>query len=243
MYRKMKILGFVPARSGSKGIPQKNICRLNGKPLIAYTIEEAKKSTLIDRLMVSTDSEEIAEISRKYGAEVPFLRPVEIAGDTSTIEEALLDALKRLTKLDNYKPEIIVLLQPTSPLRKAIHIDESINLLIEKGADCVVSVSKPMEHPCDMVYWDPSDKMQFLFKEILIKAGKIQRQDYPECYFLTGALYTFTYEGLIRTESRFGPRTVPYIMKGVDSIDIDAMDDLVIAESILMRREKGPHEK
>lgn len=118
----MEILGFIPAQGGSKGIPKKNLHELNGKPLILYTIKAALESK-INRLIVSTDSKEIAEISRRYGAEVPFLRPKELAKDTSTIEEALFDVISRLEKNEGYRPELIVLLHPTSPLRQTKHIN------------------------------------------------------------------------------------------------------------------------
>ena len=130
----MKILGFIPARGGSKGVPDKNIKLLAGKPLIAYTIEQALASR-INKVLVSTDSKKIKEIAVKFDAEVPFLRPAEHAKDESTIEAALKDTLNRLKILEDYEPEIIVLLQPTSPLRKAEHIDESIDIMIKENAD------------------------------------------------------------------------------------------------------------
>lgn len=229
----MNILGFIPARGGSKGIPKKNIYPLNGKPLIAYTIEEALKSK-INRLVVSTDSEEIAKVSRQYGAEVPFLRKKELSQDRSVIEDAILDALERLKQTEGYQSDLIVLLHPTTPLRTARHIDESIALLLEKLADSIVSVSEPMEHPGDMVYWDSQGKMQFLLD---IDHRRIQRQQFLECYFLNGAIYTFTSKSLLRNKSRFGEKTIPYIMRQMDSLDIDSMDDLLIAEAILIQRE------
>lgn len=230
----MKILGFVPARSGSKGIPKKNIYPLDGKPLITYTLEESLKSR-INRLIVSTDSQEIAEISKKFGAEVPFLRPDELAGDDSTVEEAIGYTLDRFKKEEGYEPDIIVLLQPTSPLRKVKHIDESIAILLKNNADSVVSVSNPMEHPADMVFWDKNGAMHFLMEKI-ITLGKTQRQNYPKCYFLNGAVYTFTYKNFVENESRFGEKTIPYMMPQVASIDIDSMDNLYIAESLIMRK-------
>lgn len=227
----MKILGFVPARSGSKGIPGKNIYPLDGKPMLAYTIEESLKSR-INRLIVSTDSQEIAEISRKFGAEVPFLRPAELAGDDSTMEEAIGYTLDRFKKEEGYVPDIIVLLQPTSPLRKARHIDESIEILLKNNADSVISVSNPMEHPADMVFWDKNGVMYFLLDEV-ITAGKTQRQGYPQCFFLNGAIYAFTYDVFVQQKSRYGKKIIPYIMEQIDSIDVDSMDDMLIAEAIL----------
>ncbi len=230
----MKIMGFVPARSGSKGIPKKNIYPLNDKPLIAYTIEEALKSR-INRLIVSTDSLEIAEEAKRYGAEVPLMRPLELAQDNSIIEDALIDVIEKLIKSEKYKPDVIVILQPTSPLRTYRHINESIEILFEKQADSVVSASQPMEHPSDMVYWEGKGKMCFLL-DTNDRYKKIQRQMYPEYLFINGAIYVFTYKSLMLNKSKFGKKIVPYIMNSVYSVDIDSIDDLFIAESVMLRK-------
>ena len=223
----MNILGFIPAREGSRGIPGKNIHPLAGKPLIDYTIQAALLSR-ITKLIVSTDSEEIADISKHFGAEAPFLRPKELAGDDSTIEEALAHALNELRRGWSYTPDIVVLLHPTTPLRTEKHIDESIELLMKNEVDSVVSVSEPMEHPADMVFWDENGNMRFLLESI-ITPGKSQRQSYPQCYFLNGVVYTFTYKSFVKCNSRFGKRSAPYFMAQIDSIDIDSIDDLYIA--------------
>ena len=131
----MEVLGFIPARANSKGVAGKNIKLLNGKPLLGYTIEEGKKSR-INRLIVSTDSPEIAEISQALGAEVPFLRSPELSQDDSVIEDALIDVLGKLNEKEGYRPDVIVLLQPTSPLRTAAHVDDCIDLLEEKKSRC-----------------------------------------------------------------------------------------------------------
>ncbi len=227
----MEIFGFVPARGGSKGIPRKNLQLLNGKPLIAYTIKEALASS-ITRLLVSTDSEEIAATSLELGADVPFLRPDDLARDNSIIEDAMIDALKCLEHKEGYRPDIIVLLHPTTPLRRTRHIDEAVLLLKEKGADAVVSVSAPMEHPGDMVYWNDRGEMRFLLD---FMPGKTQRQDYPDYQFLNGVVYAFTRESLMRNKSRYGEKTIPYFMRQIESIDIDSMDDLLIAEALLQK--------
>ena len=233
----MNILGFIPARGGSRGIPCKNIHPLAGNPLISYTIQAALLSR-ITKLIVSTDSEEIADISRHFGAEVPFLRPKELAGEDNTIEEALAHAMNELGKSGSYTPDIIVLLHPTTPMRTGKHIDDSIELLLKNEADSVVSVSEPMEHPAEMVYWDKDQNMHFLLEDLIVP-GKTQRQAYPKCYFLNGVVYTFTYESFCVAGSRFGKRNLPYVMRQIDSIDIDSMDDLYIAESILLWKKDG----
>jgi CMP-N,N'-diacetyllegionaminic acid synthase len=234
----MQILGFIPARGGSKGIPGKNIHPIAGKPLIAYTIEQALKSR-INKTIVSTDSQDVAAVAKQYGAEVPFLRPNEFSGDESIIEEAIFYTLDNLLETENYIPDVIVLLQPTSPLRTSRHIDDTIELILSKNADTIVSVSEPMEHPCEMVYWDENNQFRFFF-EAMLESG-IQRQGYPQCYFINGAIYAFTFQSFSRNKNRMGERKkiFPYFMKQRDSIDIDSVDDLYIAESVIMRGQNG----
>ena len=230
----MEVLGFIPARGNSKGVAGKNIKLLNGKPLLGYTIEEGKKSR-INRLIVSTDSPEIAEISQALGAEVPFLRSSELSQDDSVIEDALIDVLGKLNEKEGYRPDVIVLLQPTSPLRTAAHVDDCIDLFEEKKADAVVSVSEPMEHPAEMVYWEDIGEMRFL-SDLFLQEPPPQRQEYPPFFFVNGAVYVFEYESLIKKKSRFGDKTLPYVMRQIDSIDIDSMDDFKIAEALLQAR-------
>jgi CMP-N,N'-diacetyllegionaminic acid synthase len=230
----MEIFGFIPARANSKGIPGKNIKLLNGKPLIGYTIEEGKKSH-INRLIVSTDSPEISKNSQAFGAEVPFLRPAKLSQDDSVIEDSLVDALEKLKESEGYQPDIIVLLQPTSPLRTAGHINDCIALLEEDKADSIVSVSEPLEHPAEMVYWDDTGKMCFL-SEIFFQEKKFQRQQYPSFLFVNGAIYAFRYQSFIEKKSRFGNKTSPYVMRQIDSIDIDSKGDFTIAEALLRAR-------
>lgn len=226
----MSILGFIPARGGSRGLPGKNIRPLNGKPLLAHTIEVALRSR-IDRLILSTDSEEIASVGKQAGAEVPFLRPEHLASDTSVIEDALIDLLQKLKETESYEPEVIVLLHPTTPLRKAKDIDGCILKYQEGDADSVLSVSEPMEHPGDMVSFDGKGKMHFLLKELM--PGKNQRQEFPDFFFINGCVYVFSPSTLRQYGNRYGQRTVPYIMPQRRSIDIDTEDDFLIAEALL----------
>jgi CMP-N-acetylneuraminic acid synthetase len=125
------------------------------------------------------------------------------------------------------------LLQPTSPLRKTKHIDEAIEMLIQENLDSVVSVSEPMEHPGDMVYWNTAGRMKFLLETV---PSVTQRQQYDKCLFLNGAIYAFTYECVLKNNSRFGEKSLPYLMPQIDSIDIDSPDDMRIAEAILQNR-------
>ena len=136
----LNILAIIPARGGSKGLPGKNIKPFLGKPLLAYTIEEAKRSKYITKIVLSTDDTAIAQVGKKYGAEIPFLRPSELATDTSLAPDAYIYTIERLKNEQGYAPEIVVILQPTSPLRTVDDIDAAISLYLEKNADSVISV-------------------------------------------------------------------------------------------------------
>ena len=141
-----KFLAIVPARAGSKGIKDKNIVELNGKPLIAYSIESGIKSKYIDKVVVTTDGKEIAKVARKYGAEVPFMRPSYLSSDTAKTIDAVIHCIEEMKKLGE-EYDYMVLLQPTQPLRQAWHIDEAIELILEKNEEALVSVSKVKDHP------------------------------------------------------------------------------------------------
>jgi CMP-N-acetylneuraminic acid synthetase len=144
------VVAVIPARGGSKGIPRKNLVRLGGRPLIAYTIEAARRARLVDAVLVTTDSPEIARAARRLGAEIPFRRPRALAGDAVSVVEAARHAVRWLAE-QGRKPEIVVLLQPTSPLRSAARIDEAVRLLRRRRADTVVSVREPETHPWQCV--------------------------------------------------------------------------------------------
>ncbi|MGE4556715.1 MAG: acylneuraminate cytidylyltransferase family protein [Desulfovibrionaceae bacterium] len=233
MSAKPLALGFIPARGGSKGVPGKNLKPLAEKPLIHWTIEAALASRL-DRVLLSTDAADIAEAARQAGAEAPFLRPAEFSGDASVMDDAILHALKWLRDTDGWIPDVIVVLQPTSPLRRSEHIDGCLDLLIRERACSVVSVSDPMEHPSEMVYWTPQDGMRS-FLESCPNMGSVQRQAYPKCYFVNGAVYAFTREAL-ENGQRMGAQTLPFFMEQKDSIDIDTPDDFEIAEALMLAR-------
>ncbi len=232
----MRTLGFIPARAGSKGIPNKNLSVLAGRPLIQYTIEAALLSQL-DQVVVSTDSNEIANFAKKCGAEVPELRPVALSQDLSRIEEALLHTLQ--TSLKNNPPDVIVLLQPTSPLRTHKYINQALDLLMQKNVDCVVSVSEPIEHPADMVSFE-NTKMEFLLKDH-IQPGRTQRQAYPNYYYINGAIYAFKTESLLATGSRFGKSCAPLIMPSEVSLDIDSLAQIKLAEAFLQSTHYQDH--
>jgi N-acylneuraminate cytidylyltransferase len=230
----MKILAIIPARGGSRSVPKKNIKKLNGKPLIAYSIEEAKRSKFIDRLVVSTDSKEIAKVSKKYGAEVPFLRPAELAQDNTTDLPVFKHAVKWLKDNEGYVPDIIVHLRPTAPLRKANHIDEGIKLLIgDKDADSVRSVCEPSQNPYKM--W--RIKKRYLVS-ILNAKGKTEsfnmpRQKLPKVYWQNASVDVVRYDTIIKKNSMTGDNILPLFMEAKYSVDLDTEFDFKIAEEII----------
>lgn len=222
MYKNKKFLGIIPARSGSKGIIKKNIVKVNGKPLIYYTIKEALNSKYLDRLIISTDSIEIAKICEKYGVEVPFLRPKHLAGDKSKIIEAVIHVLEQLrNKGQNY--DYIVLLQPTQPLRKSFHIDEAIEEIVNKKANSLVSVTKVKEHPILMRTINNNGTLECLLKV----NSTVRRQDFPPYYKVNGAIYINNINH-INLETSFNDNEYPYVMDKKYDLDIDEPFDLEV---------------
>ncbi len=217
----MNIIGIIPARGGSKGIPKKNIKLLNGKPLIAYTIESALKSKL-DKVIVSTDCEEIAEVSRKYGIEV-IIRPQALAQDETPTLPVLQDVVFQLSE----KYDAVMTLQPTSPLRTVKHIDEAINLFgNNSAADSLVSV---VEVPHSFV----SEKlMKFDGQYLVGSTTPKRRQDTQIKYARNGAAIYITKIDKLQ-EYIYGGKIIPYFMKKIESFDIDDMEDWKIIERIL----------
>jgi CMP-N-acetylneuraminic acid synthetase len=228
---KPEIIAIIPARGGSKGIPKKNIKQLAGKPLIAYSIEAALKSKYIDRVIVSTEDEEIAEISKKYGAEVVD-RPKELAKDETPTIDVIFHFLEIL-KMKNYNPDIVVLLQPTSPLRSAEDIDNAIKLFLDSDCESIVSVCE-VEHP---PYWSfkiEGGYLKSLFGDEYLRR---RRQDLEKVYMPNGAIYISTPENLRIYKSFYCPRTIPYIMPVERSVDIDNEIDFMIAELVMKKYE------
>jgi CMP-N,N'-diacetyllegionaminic acid synthase len=231
----LKIIGIIPARGGSKGIPQKNIKLLNGKPLISYTIDAAKKSKFIDHVFVSTDDTQISEISKQYGAEIPCLRPKELAAD-DTLTLPVIQHMTRYVEENIDKTDIIITLQPTSPLRTAQDIDNAIQKLIDTDADSVSSVFEVETHPYLTATVDV-DRINWLYSEE--KRGR--RQDFPHIYALNGAIYATKREVLLEGNSLYGKDNRAYIMPQERSIDIDNIYDFIQIESILKKGNKNIH--
>jgi len=226
-----KIIAIIPARGGSKGIPNKNIIDLYGKPLIAYSIEEAKKSKYIDRVIVSTDSLKIEEVSLSYGAEVPFIRSEELSSDSAKSIDVVLDCLQRL-KDNSDLYDYVVLLQPTSPLRMCVDIDRAIEMVIEFNSKSLVSVSEVDKSPILM----RTVKNNRMFKIMNYNSDNLRRQELPKFYIFNGAIYISSVEMIYSERAFVNNDTIPFIMDKERSIDIDEPKDIVLAEYFLKRR-------
>ncbi len=236
-----QLMAVIPARGGSKGLPGKNIKLLCGKPLIAWTIEAAKNCNDIDRVIVSTDYEKIAEISKRYGAEVPFLRPSALAGDESATIDTIFHTIDWFAGNENYHPGYIVLLQPTSPLRTTVDIQNAIKIFKPENLDhdknvnarAVVSVCKTEHHPwLSNTLPDNGSMKNFIRPGIVNK----RRQDLPVFYRLNGAIYIAETSYLHIYNGFFGPETFAYKMSEKRSIDIDSdlefkLSELIIADT------------
>lgn len=224
-YKNKKIIAIIPARSGSKGLKDKNIKKLNDKPLIAYTIEAAVQSKIFDKIIVSTDSEKYADIAKEYGAEVPFLRSNENSSDSASSWDVVREVLSKLDK----QYDIIVLLQPTSPFRNASHICEALNLFFEKNADTLFSVCET-DHS---MFWCNILQEDFCAKDFVKKEyqGK-RRQDLPKTYTLNGAIYILK-TPLLNSLNFYTEKGYVYVMDRNSSIDIDTELDFIIAEKLL----------
>lgn len=230
MYKDKKILAVIPARGGSKGIPKKNIIDLLGKPLLYYSVKSAKESKYIDKVIISTDDEEIAEVGKKLGAEVPFLRPKEISGDKAKSIDAFIHAIKKLEKLEE-KYDYILLLQNTSPLRQSWHIDEAIEKIIESDERSLVSVSEVIEHPCIMRTLDEKG----CTLPLISMTGDMRRQDFPPIYIVNGAIYIQKNDEHLNLDTNLNGGKLAYIMSREYSVDIDEYLDLDIAMHYLKK--------
>lgn len=226
----MEILAIILGRGGSKGIPMKNIQKLAGKPLIVHTISEAKKSKLISKIIVSTDNKKIAKIVQKAGAEVPFIRPKKISHDSSTTIDVVKHAINYLEKKQHYKPDIITLLQPTSPFRTAKIIDRSITMLKNSKSDIVLGVQKIKTHPY-RAFWLKGNYLKPFYQDFL---KYHQRQLFPTLYYPTGSIYTFWTKTVKKFGHMYGPKIKPLIIENEEyNIDINSIFDLFISEMVL----------
>ena len=224
----MKPLVVIPARGGSKGIPKKNIKLLNGKPLINYTIEAAQGVFDDTVICVTTDSQEIKDVvENSTGLQIPFLRPDELATDTSGTYEVLLHAID-FYKKNGYEADTLILLQPTSPFRTVQHIKDAIKLY-SKDVDMVVSVKQTKSNPYYVLFEDDNDGFLAKSKE----ASFTRRQDCPEVWELNGAIYVINIKSLQKEPIGSFKKTIKFVMNETESIDIDSMLDWVCCETIL----------
>ena len=241
--KRQEVLAIIPARGGSKGMPRKNIRLLAGKPLIAWTIDAAKKSKHITRIIVSTDDEEIASVAKKLDAEVPFLRPPEISEDLSTDIEFLTHALNFLRSAEGYEPDIVLRLPPTSPLRTHEHIDEGVDLLFKNPeADAVRPITESPKHPYKM--WKIKKEGKYLTPFIpksithLDEPYNLPRQILPKAYVHTGAMDVMRLNTIRKLNSTSGKKLAYFFMNPEESINIDSELDFNLAELLMQKRQK-----
>jgi len=222
----MNVVAIIPARGGSKTIPKKNIRNLCGKPLIAYVIETAQKVREIDKVIVSTEDQEIAEIAKKYGAEVPFIRPKELAKDKTPTLPVLQHAVRWLEEKERYRPEIVVLLYATSPLLTEKKVSEAIRMIIEEDFDSVLSVVEDRGH-----YWiEKKDGHERLYPKIIRN-----RQLVKPLLRENGAVYVCKTHLLMKQNEIVGGKIGFLVMKKWESIDIDEPKDFEFAEFLLVK--------
>lgn len=227
MITKYKILALIPARGGSKGIKDKNIVDLCGRPLISYTIGAALKSKYIDSVVVSTDSPKISSVSLNYGAMVPFLRPKKLASDTAKTIEVMEHALKKLMYLGK-KYDIVVLLQATSPLRSYKDIDCALELFVERKGQSLLSINEVSKHPLLIRALKKGNKLS----RILDKRSDVRRQDMNKYYFVNGAIYINKVDQICSSTS-LNDNEIGYVLPEIRSVDIDDETDLVIAKALM----------
>ena len=227
----MNIIGIIPARGDSKGIPHKNLCILHGKPLIAWTIEAAKGAKRVDRIVVSTDEPKISSIAKQYGSEVIW-RPAEISGDTALSESALLHVLEHLRQNQGYEPDIVIFLQCTSPLILSEDIDGIVQTFLNEGADSALAVV-----PFHDFLW----KKNARGKAVGInhnKSVRIRRQDLKPQYQETGAIYVMKTKGFRKAKHRFFGKIAMNVIPTERAYEINEPVDMQVAEALFQQREK-----
>jgi CMP-N-acetylneuraminic acid synthetase len=231
----MEVLALIPARGGSKSIPHKNILPLFGHPLIAYSIAAGRTAEMVSRVLVSTDDSQIAEVARKYGAEVPFVRPAEHAQDNTPDLPVFRHALEWLAAHEGYRPDIVVQLRPTSPFRRVWHIDQAVAGLVERpDADSIRTVCVPFQNPFKMWQIKPDGIMQPLMQvEGISEPYNMPRQALPDVYWQTGYVDATWAETILLKNSMTGTRILPLVINPSEWIDIDSPDDWRRAERLL----------
>lgn len=235
-----EVLALIPARGGSKSIPRKNIIDFAGYPLIAYSIAAGIAAETATRVIVSTDDDEIAGISRRYGAETPFLRPAEYSQDQTPDLPVFQHAIEWLAEYENYHPEIVVQLRPTSPFRRVRHIDEAVYRLIERPeADAVRTVCVPFQNPYKMWRIGPDGLMVPLGTELGVPLEPYNqpRQALPAVYWQTGYVDAAWTDTILTKNSMTGEAILPLVIDPSEWVDIDSPDDWRRAERLIISGE------
>ena len=228
------MIAIIPARGGSKGVPGKNIKDLCGKPLIAYAIESAKQSKYIDKVVVDTDDTEIAEVAKKYGAEIPYLRPAYLAKDTSEAQDVYVHGVEKLMEEYGEHIQKFVVLLPTAPFRRGRHIDEAIELFHEAKAETLVSMTE-VEVPVEWYY--KKDTFNRVVNAGLGDHESVQNRQKREKYYVpNGAIYILDYDLLKEKRTYYCDNTITYVMSSEDSVDIDTAMDFEIASVLMSKR-------
>jgi len=226
-----QIIAVIPARGGSKRVPRKNLLPLRGKPLVAHTIEQAKGSRLVDRVIVSTDDEEIAAVALQYGAEV-IKRPPELSGDTASSETALLHVVNWLAEKENYEPDILVFLQCTSPIRDKKDIDNAIGAFMDNHADSLFSACRFRKY-----IWQVQDSeaspLNYDYRH------RWREQDFPHQVLENGSIFVLKTSVLKEQGNRLGGKIAVYEMDELSSIQIDSAEDILLCNWIMEMRKKG----
>jgi CMP-N-acetylneuraminic acid synthetase len=228
-----RVLGTICARGGSKGVPKKNIRPLCGKPLIAYTIETALQCKALDRVIVSTDDPEIRDVALSYGAEAPFLRPSELATDKASKWPVLRHVVSTLEQMEGYTCDIVLDMDPTSPLREAADIDACLRMLLEEKADTIITVCEAPKNPYFNMVEDQDGGVQ------LCKVPERPitcRQDAPRVYAMNASIYAMWRAFLMEKDGVFAGRTKAYVMPPERSVDIDRELDFEFVEFLMRRR-------
>jgi CMP-N,N'-diacetyllegionaminic acid synthase len=235
----LKILGIITARGGSKGIPGKNLKPLGGRALLAYTVDAARDSGALDRLILSTEDAAIADAGRSLGCEVPFTRPAELSRDETIHLDVIQHAARWMIEQAGYRPDAVMTLQPTSPLRSADDISGAARLLESSGADSVVSVTEVSAHahPLRMLRVDSRGEAVLFANGEPVRRRINRRQDLPQAWVMNGAIYACRTSVLLDAEpSLYGDRVVAYAMPAERSVSIDDYEDWAAAERALARR-------
>jgi CMP-N,N'-diacetyllegionaminic acid synthase len=225
MINNLKIISIIPARGGSKGIPKKNIYPIKGKPLIAYSIEASLRSKYIDKTILSSDDDNILNIAKLYGAGI-IKRPDTLSTDVAPMEPVIKHAVEQFPGYD-----LLILLQPTSPLRNVRHIDASIDLFIEKQATSLISVFEPTHSPFKSFR---ENEKGFLEGLVDNKTPFMRRQDLPKAYTPNGAIYIAYVNDFLRSGTLYSEKTVPFVMEETLSIDIDINTDIEKIDKLLI---------